>query len=255
VAKHLDIDGIRAEIRSLCDLWDSEPAGTLEFRRDLGYQRAILIHTHAHHAVRMARALSVLDEVCTGIELMPTARAVQESAITAAWLLLTDGAEKTMLKEGARQRRAALDELAKFDPQTGAAHAQALETLEQLEQWRESFNFAERCKTLQHGEAQYVTYRLLSAETHAGVSVADFYVAEHQRSAIGLAFNPDAVQTIREAILGISATMLLLAVNADEQARAKPRRTAQIANAAKRLEVGVEILRKDGSGLPPRPPL
>lgn len=244
----IDSQATRAVIASLCDLWDSEPPHTLEFRAELGYERAITIHTHAHHTVRMARVLLALDEMTSGIEVMPTARALLESAVTAAWILLTEGSEKSLLKEGARQRRTSLDELIALGEQPGEAHAQALSTLEKLEEWRATFNFPERCKALAGGNALYLTYRMMSAESHAGVGVADFYLSSHGPSPVGFAFNPDAVLTVRDAILGVSASMLLLAVNADDQARVKPQRTTQIATAAQLLGVGVEIQRAERTG-------
>lgn len=64
------------------------------------------------------------------------------------------------------------------------------------------------------------------------------------------------IRHARISTLGISACMRLLAINADELARARPRRTTEIRNIAKRMGVGVgvgvKIVRKDGFDLPPR---
>lgn len=95
-------------------------------------------------------------------------------------------------------------------------------------------------------------FRILSAESHAGLAIADFYSLADDSSTIGLSFNPDAASNVRPATIGVAACMLLLALNAEELARARPHRTTQIAKAAKRLGVSTRIVRVDGFELPAR---
>lgn len=63
------------------------------------------------------------------------------------------------------------------------------------------------------------------------MGIADFYSVATKASPIGVAFNPDAVSSVRAATIGIAGCMLLLAINADELARVKPTHTSQVAKA------------------------
>lgn len=247
---------LRKLIADLCDLWDRDADEALaEYRSDVEPDRIVSIRTLVHHAVRTARALLVVDSATSGIEVVPLARLVFECAVTAAWLLVTPGSGRALIHEGARQRKAALDLLSKMGHDRGPAYPQAERTLAELENVGGSISFqmSERCRGLHDGNNLYAVYRAMSAQSHAGLGVVDFYVVDEPSSQVGLAFAPYATSEIRRSELGIAACFLLLAVNADEIARAKPRRTTQIRKAAKRLGVGVRIVRADGSELPGRP--
>jgi hypothetical protein len=67
-----------------------------------------------------------------------------------------------------------------------------------------------------------------------------------------LSFDRDAVNSARVSLLGVTASMLLLAINADEMARRHPHRTTQIRKAAKRLGITTRIVGADGTELPER---
>ncbi len=241
-------------METLCDLWDGASAGTVQYRGELDPARAVGIRTHTHHAVRAARAVIQLDLTTTGIELVPLVRLMMECAVTAAWLLLTPGSGEALIRDGASQRLKALNTLTAFGEEPGSAKAQAEEALAQLEATSgpRSFAFEQRCQRLEGGDRLYLTYRVFSAESHSGIGIADFYAVATESSPIGLAFNPEAVSSVRAPTIGIAACMLLLALNADELARSKPTHTTQLAKAAKRLGVGTRIVAADGTELPPR---
>lgn len=239
---------------SLCDLWDNAKPGTVEYRADLDRARAIAIRTHTHHAVRISRTILQLDPTTVGIELIPLARLLMECAVTVAWLLLTPGSGVALIRDGARERLKALADLSKLGEDPGPAKEQAEAVLSELEdaEGPRAFVFKQRCERLQDGDQLYLTYRVLTAESHSGIGVADFYTLTSDRSPIGVVFNPLAESSLRPATIGFAACMLLLAINAEEIARARPAHTTQIRKAATRLGVTTRIVAADGSELPPR---
>ena len=241
-------------METLCDLWDNETPGTVNYRSDLDAARAVAIRTHAHHAVRVSRAILQLSHTTTGIELVPLVRVVMECAVTAAWLMLTPGSGQSLIRDGATQRLKALNGITRIGEDPGPAKEQAEQALAQLEdaEGPRSFAFEQRCLRLDGGDRLYLTYRAFSAESHSGMGIADFYTVAVASSPIGLSFNPEAASSVRAPTIGIAGCMLLLAMNADEIARAKPTHTTQIERAAKRLGVGTRIVASDGTELPTR---
>jgi hypothetical protein len=181
-------------------------------------------------------------------------RLIMECAVTAAWLLLTPGAGHALIRDGASKRLKAVNTLVSFGEEPGAAKEQAEESLAQLENagGPRSFAFEQRCLRLDGGDRLYLTYRVFSAESHSGMGVADFYSVATETSPIGVAFNPGAVSSVRAATMGVAGCMLLLAVNADEIARAQPTHETQIETAAEQLGIGTRIAAADGTELPPR---
>ncbi|MCU1482927.1 MAG: hypothetical protein JWQ19_3713 [Subtercola sp.] len=249
-----DITKSQQTMGILCDLWDNAAPGTIEYRSDLDAPRAVAIRTQTHHAVRVSRAVLQLSHTTTGIELVPLVRLVMECAVTAAWLLLTPGSGQALIRDGASQRLKALAGITKLGEDPGPAKEQAEDALAQLENAKapRSFAFEQRCLRLEGGQRIYLTYRAFSAESHSGMGIADFYSVATPASPIGVVFNPDASSSVRTPTLGVAACMLLLAINADEIARAKPTHSTQITKAAKRLGVGTRIVASDGTELPPR---
>jgi hypothetical protein len=249
-----DIASVRRVMETLCDLWDDAAPGAVDYRGDLDSARAVGIRNHVHHAVRASRAVLQLDLTTTGIELVPLVRLIMECAVTAAWLLLTPGSGHALIREGASQRLKALNTLTKLGEDAGPSKEQAEVALAQLEdaEGPRSFAFEQRCLRLDGGDRLYLTYRVFSAESHSGMGIADFYSVATETSPIGIAFNPAAVSSVRTPTVGIAASMLLMAINADELARAKPTHTTQIGKAAKRLGVGTRIVTSDGTELPSR---
>lgn len=241
-------------MKTLCDAWDNAAPGTVQYRGELDAARAVAILTHTHHAVRVSRAVLQLSHTTTGIELVPLVRLVMECAVTAAWLLLTPGSGRALIRDGASQRLKALNGITQLGEDPGPSKEQAEVALAQLEDAKgpRSFAFEQRCLRLDGGERLYLTYRVFSAESHSGMGIADFYSLAVAPSPIGLAFNPEASSSVRTPTIGIAGCMLLLAINADEIARAKPTHTTQIEKAAKRLGVGTRIVASDGTEMPAR---
>ncbi|MCT9820560.1 hypothetical protein N3K63_09725 [Microbacterium sp. W1N] len=247
------IDTVRKAIADLDRLWD-RAVGTsgAPFRPDLDLRRAIGVHTHAHNAVQLARALLVLDAGDAQFALVPTVRAIFEMGVTAAWLLLTPGSGDSLVKRGVAQRKVAQTELIAYGVDATEALDSSVAALAELEDVPGG-NFRSTCLALADGPGLYLTYRALSTESHAGLGIADAYFVETTEHELGIAFKPDAVIEPRDAYLGIAAAMLFLAVNADETARAKPHHSTQLRKIANRLGVSTEVVRADGTTLGPRP--
>lgn len=252
--RRLNPEFVRDAISRLCELWERSDDGTIEYRAEVDAQRAVAITTQAHHAVRMARSILLVDDAARGIEIVPSVRLVLECGVTAAWLLLTPGSGHTLIRDGAEQRRKALEHLARLGEETGPGYEQALAALANLEdaEGPRSFIFEQRCNALKGGSSIYVLYRVLSSESHAGMGIADYYSKADDDSRIGLSFDRDAENSARVSLLGVTASMLLLAINADEIARLRPHRTTQIRRAAKRLGITTRIVGADGTELPAR---
>lgn len=245
---------IRNLIESLCRMWDASTRSDYEGRAELDEERAVAIHTTAHHATRMARALLLVDEQLDGIEGVPLARSVLESAITAVWLLLTPDSGHLIVREGAKARKVALEDLIAQGEEAGPGYEQAVVTLDYYQEQGLSgaSHLLQRSRAFQGGDQLYSIYRAFSGRSHPGVGIMDFYVVENPASDIGMSFNPDAVDDAREATLGVTAHCLLLALYADELARRKPHRTTQLEKAAKKLGMTLELVRADGTSLPDR---
>lgn len=241
----------RDHIRYVCDLWGRHEDAGASFRGDIAVDTAVAIHTLAHHAVQLAEALLVLDERTPGVVLMPTVRLIYECGVTCAWLLLTPKSGTTLLRDGAKMRKIALDELVAQGFEAGPGLAQSEQTLEKLGvelPGQATATFQARCLALHDGHRLLTMYRIFSAQSHAGMSLMDEWVKEDDSSPIGLSFDPDPDVITRGNVLAIAGVMVFLAVNADAQARRHPHQTAQLRKVAKRLGTTTLIRRADGSG-------
>lgn len=178
---------IRRVIDELCELWDVEPETTPSYRPEVDVHRAVAITTQTHHAVRMARTVLLIDDNTTGIEMVPSVRLVLECAVTAAWLLVNPGSGHTLLRDGADQRKKALDHIRELGEDTSPGYEQSLGTLKALEgvEGARSFIFKQRCDSLIGGDGIYVLFRVLSAESHAGMGVSNYFCHNDTQSPIG----------------------------------------------------------------------
>jgi hypothetical protein len=247
-----DLDGIRRSIRELIDLWP-EMVGTSEwpFSRDLDLRRAVALHAHAHHAIQLARGLVAMDRAGAEIAMIPTVRAIFEMGVVSAWLLLTLGSGDSLVRDGTRKRKAAQEDLLRLGVDADPGLAQSLAVLAELD--AEPISFDRQCRALADGDTLYVTYRGLSAETHAGLGIADAYFVDADDSPIGVKFRPMAVLDPRDAYLGIAACLLFVAVNADATGRATVRHSKKLRKIARRLGIGTDFRRADGTKMEPRP--
>jgi hypothetical protein len=193
-----------------------------------------------------------MDQSGAQFAMVPMVRAIFEMGATAAWLLLIPGSGDSLVKQGVTKRRVAQTELIAYGVDATAALDETEVALAEMDAVPGG-NFQSTCLALADGPGLYLTYRALSTESHAGLGIADAYFVEVPDDELGIAFSPNEKLVPREAYFGIAAAMLFLAVNADETAREKPTHTTQLRKIAKRLGVGTEIARSDGTTLGPRP--
>lgn len=238
-------------MRDMCDDWDKRAETLVRCRPELDYLQAISIHSLAHRAIRSARGILTLVDAGADVEIMPLVRLTFEAAVTAAWLLLTPNSGLAIMKEDTRKRKALLEDMASTD---SAGYRQSTETFEQLKKMEMpgSASVEQRCLALEDGRHLYGLYRAASAYCHAGLGLLEHHAVEDSNSDIGMAFVTNPSFTTQENWIGITCCMLLLALNADEQARLKPTRTSQLRQFARRIGVTGIIRRADGSTLPPR---
>ena len=160
-SKHLEPAFVRGAITSLCELWEKDDGAGGDFRGELDPARAVAIHTHAHHAVRMARALLILDDATTGAETVPIVRLILECGVIAAWLLMTDGSGDSMIRKGSDQRRLALRDIAGLGMDVEESLREASAKVEELDKAGVSkgWVFEQHCKSLNGGEQLYLAFR------------------------------------------------------------------------------------------------
>lgn len=240
----------RRHIEILCELWERNLANDVEFRDGLDEHTAVAIHTLAHHAVRLSTAVLELDGKVPGVALIPTVRLIFECGITCAWLLATPDAGRTLLRDGAKMRKTAIDELVRQGADAGPGKAQAERAFDQLQQELELTPVATlqaRCLALKDGDHLHTLYRAISNESHAGLGITDLYVIEDDRSPIGVSFEPDPIDTSHDSALAIAAGLLFLAINADTQARREPFLLPQLHRIARGLGLPLDIVRADGT--------
>lgn len=253
-SKYSDPLYVRGIIASLCELWEKGGGEGGDFRAELDATRAVAIHTHAHHAVKMARALLVLDDAHAAAETSPVVRLIFECGVLAAWFLLREGSGHSMVWKGSEDRKKALKEAAALGTDVGASLTEAADAIKYLDEAgvHKGWIFKQQCEYLEGGAQLYVLYRVITMESHAGLGIADMYSISDESSPIGVAFNPDPENSTRASALGVAASMLFLAVKADELARLKPRRTTQLKKISAKLGVGMRIVAANGYELPPR---
>jgi len=165
--------------RELIASWDAAPM-PFRFSGDGPHAQFVSLFGLAAHARRMADAALLLFDRGLTLEALPLVRSTYECALTATWLLRVEDATVGFVREGGRQRaqlligaRVVLPEddytraeqiAAEFDHQPGTAEQSARVT-------------KERCDDLTPGgTSAYLHYRAMSALSHAGPFVADYYL-------------------------------------------------------------------------------
>lgn len=240
----------RASIAHLCELWEADLGEDVDFREGLDEHTAVAIHTLAHHAAKLGRGLLVLDGEAAGLVLMPTVRLIFECGITCAWLLVTPDAGRTLIRDGAKMRKTAIEELVQQGGEAGPGLEQAERAFVYLQSELEGIpvaNMQARCRALLDGDHFNTLYRAISTECHAGLGITDAYVVEDERSPIGMSFEPNPLDDSRQTGLAVAAGFLFLAINAAVQARRTPYMLAKLEHVARALGVSLRIARADGT--------
>ncbi|WP_133161177.1 hypothetical protein [Microterricola pindariensis] len=154
----------------------------------------------------------ILDDATTGAEVVPVVRMILECAVTAAWLLVAEGSGGAMVMKGSEQRTTALKDIGKRGMDVQESLQEVSDKIDELVGAgvaSTGWVFQQRCEALSGGAMIYTLYRVFSAESHAGLRVADLYCVTDDASPIGVAFAADLPDEDRTATLGIAASLLL----------------------------------------------
>jgi hypothetical protein len=104
----------------------------------------------------------------------------------------------------------------------------------------EGSSLEQRFKALEGGDSMYSSYRLASALSHAGMTLADAYLIEIPKTEehpLGISFAPDRTLEVGDAWLGTSASMLLLAMTTCDRVDESRHQKNQLAQAAAKLDL------------------
>lgn len=242
---------IRAFTRKLIALWERDRERPFDMKAEYANGAGPMIWSLTNHTVRLAQAVDIL--ATDGVSLLvavPLIRLCIDNAMTCAWLLVSDKAAGGLVHEGMRQRKAAIEGIvqrgvAGFDDST---LAEAIKELEEFTPMKlaEAQYIQRRFLALEDGAAMYDTYRIASSLSHAGAVLADSYlrtVPETQEFPLGVALDHNDELDNEESWLGITASMLTLALTACNQIDARGRMKTQLEKASKTLGVSMEIKR------------
>jgi hypothetical protein len=171
-------------LREMCDDFD-------QFQQREGYklnpkvrdpaQVALLygLNAHAHYMAR--RCLPILGE--STIAAIPIVRSVFECGVMAQWLRLVPGSENTLMDDFQRQMGWIIDDFeAATEPDWRERATELRERLTEIPDLSEeprgaySARITKICDLFVGGTDLYVSYRFLSAHTHAGAQVASAWL-------------------------------------------------------------------------------
>lgn len=242
-----DTGDLTSLVRQLVDSWDAAP---MPFRFSGAGQPAQFASLYglAAHAHRVADATLLLIGQDLTLEALPLVRSTYECALTATWLLRVEDATVGFVREGGRQRTRLLKEAQIELPKNDFAHAEQIAsefdhhpgTAEQSARV-----IKERCDDLTPGgSSAYLHYRAMSALSHAGPFIADYYLdladgqplptlrrtPKHE--------NPDTWLFLTAAAL-VWAGRAVSVCNADHQRR------SELRQAARTLAVPLDLLASD----------
>lgn len=221
-------------IDSLTRIWFRHSQRPVSFGDDVAALRGAMVFALTHHVMRLSRVVRSGTDSGLGVELVPLVRLSLESACTAGWLATDPTSGSAITLASSRQSRTLVREIMRLNPDDppGPRLAQAEALIEELEGTKGGANFEQRCKTLPGGEQLYVVFRALSQWSHAGVPLADLYVAE---TASGPVFVLDEPFEPADVMLDLQARMLLLAHASMDSVRDRPWHRKQLEAAARRL--------------------
>lgn len=153
---------------------------------------APLVFAFSTHTLRLGTVALELYERGLYLEAIPTVRAAYEFALTACWLADSREAPNAIVAEDARQRRALADAMARANStlfREGSDEVRAVADVRQLKSvaTAQARWFEQLCQSLHPGSGDaYVLYRAMSAFAHPSGSLADKYVRQSEKSAVGI---------------------------------------------------------------------
>ncbi|MHC5796134.1 DUF5677 domain-containing protein [Lacisediminihabitans sp. FW035] len=243
-----DPASIRAFMKKHIALWDRDAERPFEMRSEYVRGTGPIIWSLANHTAELARTIVELSAADRMIIAIPLIRLCVENAMTAAWMLVTPDAVEATLHEGMRQRRAAIKEV--LEQGLAGFNDESLQAAERdVEQFAgnksvEGKSIEQRFKALKGGAGVYVTYRILSSLSHAGMTLGDHYLTEipvSPEAPAGVAFDRERKLDNHEAWLGTAAAMLIVAMTASDRTDFKGRHKNQLIKAAKVIQIDTDF--------------
>ncbi|MGN6128364.1 MAG: DUF5677 domain-containing protein, partial [Humibacter sp.] len=102
--------------------------------------------------------------------------------------------------------------------------------------------FEQRCRSIEGGLDLYVSWRVMSSLSHAGMAMGDFYLEEIDEEP-GAAFVPDAQLPNHESWLGTAICMVIASLKTCNAIDGKGRLQAQVARSEKRMGVTMPLMK------------
>ena len=235
-------------MKRLISLRDRDIDKPFDMRSEFARGTGPMIWSLTNHTVELARTVVDLSAADRMVVALPLIRLCMENAMTAAWLLISPRAVDATVHEGMRQRRAAIRDLLDqgiegFDADSMAAAESAVGEFAQGKS-PEGQHIDRRFKAMKGGAKMYVSYRVASSLSHAGMTLGDFYLEEVPVSLAapaGLAFMPNKKMDSHEAWVGTAASMLVVAMTACDRTDSKRSQKNQLVKAAATLQIDTDF--------------
>lgn len=206
-------DELLAALRGHLSAWDSDIGPTVT-RAGQDPLNSAMIYALARHTFGLARAVLALREAGCHVQSVPLIRQAIECAYTARWLSIYRDAALSVLHEGARQRRQALEPLVEVGAaMTSEAIVLAEKLLDELDDERTSAgkSFQARCGELIGGDGIYSLFRIASGYSHAGTAIGELYVRADPTLSTGLQLAAEPTFGTEDAWLGMLLSMVVTA--------------------------------------------
>lgn len=186
----VSIEASLARMERLRGSWKARPSALGIRALDGSTHRSLMITVLARHAITLNDAVATLAGERMFISAAPLVRGTLESAVTAAWMVVTRHSLEALAEEQARQRTALGRDATKLahwiglgEPGREPTEAEA-DLIERWQQFRSyaAKSFEQRCLAFPSAPWLYADYRWLSQFVHPGTALLDVYVRQTGRS-------------------------------------------------------------------------
>jgi hypothetical protein len=239
-------------LRDLLAVWKTD-ASTVEVPViDGGPLTGIAVYVLAQHAVALTQSVILLVESQMYLQAVPLIRLTMECGMTAAWLSVAPNAGNASYHESERNRREIIRALFE-DPalRDEEVLAEVEEKVRELAEHRDASAqyFKTLCNQIVGGEKMYVSYRILSGYSHAGMPLVEPYlkdVPKDKKNASGVVLLEKSNYGSAEVSLGYQVAMLCLAMTAWDNLTKGEKRRDELNIIASRFGIGRVIELRNG---------
>ena len=204
---------VEAAVRELVEAWFARSGTTAMAPRE-HHIIGVVTYGLVSHAHALARSYLALRDVNMYSGTVPIVRQIVECSVTAAWVEASGlTAALALVNEQSRQQRNLVKGFLEHgftdDP---SLRAEAESELRGIHHEAGRY-FEKRCSELED-PSNYLTYRALSATSHASTAVVDLYVSDNvvsEESTVGLGFRHDPEPVYSDALMGTVLAMLIAA--------------------------------------------